>query len=103
MRCWSTEALTGGTLTSALGFLLQLAMGIVIAVIFGVASLWMPILARMWTTTGVAYGVGVFVVTTYVVVPLSAAPSRPPPGISKITKDILPMLGFGLIVAYTVH
>jgi hypothetical protein len=40
---------------------------------------------------------------TYVVVPLSAALSRPPPGISKITKDLLAMLGFGLIVAYAVH
>jgi hypothetical protein len=57
----------------------------------------------MWIATGLAYGVGVFVVMTYVVVPLSAAPSRPPPGISKITKDLLAMIGFGLIVAFAVH
>ena len=42
-------------------------------------------------------------VMTYVVVPISAAPSRPPPGISKITKDLVAMLGFGLIVAFAVH
>jgi hypothetical protein len=97
------KALKGGSLTSALGFLLQLAMSIVIAAIYGLASLWLPILAMMWITTGLAYGVGVFVVMTYVVVPLSAAPSRPPPGISKIAKDLVAMLGFGLIVAFAVH
>lgn len=97
------RALKGGTLTTALGFLLQLAMSIVIAAIYGLASLWLPILVGMWIVTGLTYGVGVFVVMTYVVVPLSAAPSRPPPGVSKITKDLMAMLGFGLIVAYAVH
>jgi hypothetical protein len=97
------KALTGGTLTSALGFLLQLAMSIVIAAIYGLGSLWLPILASMWIVMGLAYGVGVFVVMTYVVVPLSAAPRRPLPGITKITKDLLAMLGFGLIVAFAVH
>jgi hypothetical protein len=97
------KALNGGTLASAWGFLLQLAMSIVIAAIYGSASLWLPILARMWIATGLAYGVGVFLVMTYVVVPFSAAPSRPLPGISKIAKDLLAMLGFGLIIAYSVH
>jgi hypothetical protein len=97
------KALNGGTLASAWGFLLQLAMSIVIAAVYGLASLWLPILARMWIATGLAYGVGVFLVMTYVVVPFSAAPSRPLPGISKIAKDLLAMLGFGLIIAYSVH
>jgi hypothetical protein len=97
------KALNGGTLASAWGFLLQLAMSTVIAAIYGLASLWLPILARMWIATGLAYGVGVFLVMTYVVVPFSAAPSRPLPGISKIAKDLLAMLGFGLIIAYSVH
>lgn len=97
------KALKSGTWAVALGFLLQLAMSIVIAAIYGLASLWLPILARMWIASGLIYGIGVFVVMTYVVVPLSAAPSRPLPGITKITKDLLAMLGFGLIVAYAVH
>jgi len=97
------KALKGGTLAAALGFLLQLAMSIVIAAIYGLASLWLPILATMWIATGLIYGVGIFVVMTYVVLPLSAAPSRPLPGIAKITKDLLAMLGFGLIIAYAVH
>jgi hypothetical protein len=97
------KALKGGTSASVLGFVMQLAMSIVIAAIYGLASLWLPSLATMWIASGLACGVGVFVVMTYVVVPLSAAPSRPLPGISKISKDLLAMLGFGLIIAYAVH
>lgn len=41
------KALKGGTLAAGLGFLLQLAMSIVIAAIYGLASLWLPILARI--------------------------------------------------------
>jgi hypothetical protein len=33
----------------------------------------------------------------------AAAPSRPPAGISKFTKDVLAMLGFGLIISYAVY
>lgn len=97
------RALTGGTSVAVLGFVLQLAMSIVIAAIYGMASLWLPVLATMWVAGGLAYGVGVFAVMTYVVVPLSAAPRRPLPGISKIGKDLLAMLAFGLIIAYVVH
>lgn len=52
-------------------------MSIVIAAIYGLASLCLSM--RMWIATGLTYGVCVFVVMTYVVVPLSAAPSRPAP------------------------
>jgi hypothetical protein len=97
------KALKGGALASAWGFLLQVAMSIVIAAIYGLASLWLPLLATMWIAAGLAYGVGIFVAMTYVVVPLSAAPNRPLPGMSKIGKDLLAMLGFGLIIAYAVH
>jgi hypothetical protein len=49
-------------------------MSIVIAAIYGLASLWLPILAMMWITAGLAYGVGVFVVVTYVVVRFQPRP-----------------------------
>jgi len=97
------KAMQGGASASAVGFLLQLAMSIVIAAIYGLASLWLPILASLWIAAGLAYGVGVYVVMTYIVVPFSAAPSRPRPGTSKIAKDLLAMLGFGLIIADAVH
>jgi ABC-type transport system involved in cytochrome c biogenesis permease component len=67
-------------------------MSIVIAAIYGLASLCLSM--RMWIATGLTYGVCVFVVMTYVVVPLSAAPSRPAPGISNIIKDLLALLGW---------
>jgi hypothetical protein len=57
----------------------------------------------MWIPAGLAYGVGIYVVMTYVVMPLSAAPKGSPPGLAKIGKDLLAMLGFGLIIAYAVH
>jgi hypothetical protein len=96
-------ALDGGAPASILGLVLQLAMGIVIAAVYGIASIWMPLLPRMWIIGGLVYGVGVFAVMTYVILPLSAAPSRPPPGIVKVTLDVLAMLAFGLIIAYAVH
>jgi len=97
------RALEGGTSASTLGFVLQLAMGVVIAGVYGVASLWIPVLARMWVAGGLLYGIGIFVVMTYAVLPLSAAPSRPSPTISKIIKDVFAMLGFGLIISYAIH
>jgi hypothetical protein len=96
-------ALDGGASASILGFVLQLTMGVVIAAVYGFASICIPLLARMWIAGGLVYGIGVFVVMTYVVLPLSAAPSRPPARISKITKDVIAMLGFGLIISYAVH
>ena len=68
------KALKGGLATSAWGFVLQLAMSIVIAAIYGFASLWLPLLADMWIAGGLIYGVGVYIVMTHVVLPLSAAP-----------------------------
>jgi hypothetical protein len=97
------KALRGGAAASALGFVLQLAMGIIIAAVYGLASLWLPMLARMWIGCGIAYGFGIFIVMTYAVVPLSRAPGRPPASVSKASQDLAAMIGFGLIVAYAVH
>lgn len=97
------KALKGGAPAAVLGFVLQLAMGVLIAAVYGLASLWLPVLATMWIAAGIAYGVGVYVVMTYVVLPLSAAPKGSRPTIAKIGKDLLAMIGFGLIVAYAVH
>lgn len=98
------KALRDGTPAAVLGFVLQLAMGVLIAAIYGLASLWLPILGTMWIAAGLAYGVGVYVVITYVVLPLSAAPKRPSaPTLAKIGKDLVAMIGFALIIAYAVH
>jgi hypothetical protein len=96
-------ALDGGTSASLLGLVLQLAMSIAIAAFYGIASIWIPLLARMWIACGLVYGVGVYLVMTHVVLPLSSAPNRPPPGVVTITKDVVAMLAFGLIVSYAIH
>ena len=107
LRVVASGILGHGAMTGAdapyLGFILQVAMGIIIAAIYAVASLWIPPLASIWVVGGLAYGVAIFFVMTYIVVPLSAAPKRPPASLEKLAKDMLTMLGFGLIVAYAVH
>jgi hypothetical protein len=96
-------ALDGGTSASLLGLVLQLTMGIAIAAFYGIVSIWIPLLAQMWIACGLAYGEGIYLVMTHVVLPLSAAPNRPPPGVLKITKDVVAMLAFGLIISYAIH
>jgi hypothetical protein len=107
LRVVASGILGHGAMTGAdspyLGFILQVAMGIAIAAIYAVAGLWIPPLMSMWIAGGLAYGVAIFFVMTYIVVPLSAAPRRPPASLGKLAKDMLAMLGFGLIVAYAVH
>src|SRR6185437_7840972 len=66
------DALAGGLQTAALGLVLQWAMSIVIAAIYVVASRRLPVLRSRWPAMGLLYGVPVYFVMTYLVVPLSA-------------------------------
>jgi uncharacterized membrane protein YagU involved in acid resistance len=91
-----------GWQTAALGVALQWLMSLIIAAIFVVAATRMEFLRRRWITAGLAYGVVVFVVMNYVVVPLSNAypkHTHPMPP-DKILENLLAMLLFGLIVSY---
>jgi len=94
------SAFSGGPTTVALGLVLQWAMSIIIAAIFVVASRWRPVLARRWIEAGLAYGVVIFVVMNYVVLPLSAVGHAPRFRIVHFIEDTLAMLLFGLIVAF---
>ena len=84
-------ALAGGLQIVALGVVLQWAMSILIAAIFVVSASRVAILKRQWLAGGLAYGVGVFFVMNYVVVPLSArlAPINTH-GATVLTMPILP-------------
>ena len=93
-------ALAGGTPVALLGLGLQWAMALVIAAVYVVASRWLTILRRLWTLGGLAYGVVIFFVMNYVVVPLSAWARWPRFTIEKFAANMLAMLLFGLIVAY---
>jgi uncharacterized membrane protein YagU involved in acid resistance len=86
--------------TVGIGLALQWAMSIVIASIFVVAARWRPVLKRHWLEAGLAYGVVVFLVMNYVVLPLSAIGHPPRFRVVHFMEDIVAMLLFGTIVAF---
>jgi predicted neutral ceramidase superfamily lipid hydrolase len=89
----------GGMATVILGAALQEVMGILIAAIYVVSSKTVPGLLRHWIPSGIAYGVIIFFVMNYVVVPLSALRSAPHFTPGKFAANLAAMLLFGLIVA----
>jgi uncharacterized membrane protein YagU involved in acid resistance len=93
-------ALAGGHEIELLGLALQWAMSLIIAAIYVVVSRRLPVLRRHWVASGLAYGVGIFFVMNYVVVPLSAWAKAPTFTVEKFAENMLAMLVFGLIVAY---
>jgi hypothetical protein len=82
-----------------LGMILQWLMSIVIAAIFVSAAVRIPILLRQWIAAGIAYGIVVYVVMTFVVVPLSRAKGGHLT-LASVIENLLAMIVFGLIVAY---
>jgi hypothetical protein len=82
-----------------LGMLLQWLMAIIIAAIFMFAASRIAALLRNWLASGIAYGVAVYFVMTFVVVPLSRARSGHVT-MRSFALNLLAMLLFGLIVAY---
>ncbi|HEY3639246.1 MAG TPA: hypothetical protein VGK90_13950 [Rhizomicrobium sp.] len=96
-------ALAGGASVAMLGLVLQWVMSLVIAAVFVFAARRMPQLTRNWLRWGIAYGVGIFFVMNYVVLPLSAAMAKPhlPHFTSAhFVENMLAMLLFGTIVAF---
>lgn len=67
------DAYGGGASSAALGLLLHfMIMGVIVAV-YVTASSRLPVLARHAVACGVAYGIAVYAVMTFIVVPASAA------------------------------
>ena len=91
----------GGAGTAILGAFLHFFNALVIAAIFvGASRLW-PVLARRATIFGPLYGIGVYLVMNYVVLPLSAFPprTRPPAPVVWITGVLAHMFLIGLPIA----
>jgi hypothetical protein len=82
-----------------LGMGLQWIMSIIIAAIFVIAATKIPALLRRWIAASIAYGIVVYFVMTFVVVPLSMAKSGHVT-MSSFVENLLAMILFGLIVAY---
>jgi len=97
------SALSGGTGVALLGLGLQWAMSLIIAAIYVLASRWLPILRRRWIAGGLAYGLVIFFVMNYVVLPLSAWARWPGFTVAKFAENLVAMLLFGLIVTFFVR
>jgi hypothetical protein len=93
------SALAGGPSVAVLGLLLQWAMSIIIAAIFVLATHRRIGQTRNWPTWGIAYGVVIFFVMNYVVVPLSALHVTPHFSTYSFIANLSAMLVFGWIVA----
>ena len=94
------SAFDGGSATVGLGLALQWLMSIIIASIFVGAAQWRPVLRRHWVKAGMAYGVVIYVVMNYVVLPLSAIGHAPRFRVVHFMEDLVAMMIFGLIVAF---
>jgi hypothetical protein len=82
-----------------LGMGLQWLMSIIIAAIFMGAAAKIPMLLRRWIAAGIAYGIGVYFVMTFVVVPLSRAKSGHVT-LRSFVLNLAAMILFGLIVSF---
>jgi uncharacterized membrane protein YagU involved in acid resistance len=104
------KAIAGGILGKAsfeqgiraetLGLFLQWGMSLLIAAIFVIIASRVKILRRQWVAAGLAYGVGIFFVMNYVVVPLSAIGHAFHFTTARFMENLLAMLLFGLIIAF---
>ena len=90
----------GGMQTAVLGFTLQIAMSLIIAAIYAIGATLLPLLRRAWIPAGLVFGVGVFFVMEYVVVPLSAIHRMPTFTVQGLVLNMVAMLVFGTIVAW---
>lgn len=91
---------TGGATTMVVGLVLQVLMGILIAAIFLAAATRIDLL-RLPAMSGVLYGIGIYGVMTFVVVPLSRARGHLPATLTAALPDLVAMIVFGLVIAFT--
>jgi uncharacterized membrane protein YagU involved in acid resistance len=90
----------GGWPTAWLGLASHFAIMLVIAAIYMTLASLRPQLRRRWLTAGLVWGGVVWVVMTFVVVPLSASP-LPLPDVSKADEGVLThMVCVGLPMAW---
>ena len=94
-------AFHGSDQVMLLGLVLQWGMSVLIAAIYSLAAYRFPELARRWVLGGALYGLIVFIVMNFLVVPLSAAPFRLRLTVTAVSANLLAMLVFGWIVAFT--
>lgn len=95
-----SAAFDGGVTSTALGLFAQWLMSFIIAAIYVAAAHRIGLLIRYWMPGGIAYGIVIFFVMNYVVVPLSTAPFGPDFTLRSFILNVLAMIVFGLIIAF---
>jgi hypothetical protein len=98
------EATKGGAMTAALGLLLHFLIMSGIATTFYILSRRIPVLTKHWLPCGIAYGVVVYLVMSFVVVPLSAFPGSVVPSLAAFVQGALThIVCVGLPIAFITH
>lgn len=94
------DAFDGGLPTAILGGVLHFVMTTIMAAVFVFASRIVPMLLRWPLIVGPLYGVAIYLVMNYIVVPLSLAPGKPPEGWLLVGELLSHTLGVGLPIAW---
>ena len=90
---------SGGMPTALLGLVSHFFIAFMIVLTYLVASRWWPVLARRALVLGPLYGIVVYCVMNYVVIPLSAAATGKPTPVVIVNGLLIHMLGIGLPAA----
>ena len=97
-------AFRGGAADALLGLALQWLMSLLIAALYGLATMPLPALRRRWGWGGALAGAVIFLVMNFLVLPLSAAPVSLADILAsftarKVLENLAAMLVFGWIIA----
>jgi uncharacterized membrane protein YagU involved in acid resistance len=96
------EALAAGAWVPVLGAGLHFLIAGCAAFVFYLASRRWPLLARRWALGGTAFGVAMYVVMHFVVIPLSRLPFHLPSLPNVIGELFSHIFLFGMVIAYGV-
>jgi hypothetical protein len=94
-------SLAGGVATGILGLVLHFLMAIIMAAVYYGAATRIPLLVKRAVPCGLAYGLGIFCVMNFVVMPLSAIGRMGGNGplVIMIPEILVHMFGVGLTIA----
>src|SRR5262245_53770080 len=94
-------SLAGGVTTGILGLVLHFLMAILMAAVYYGAATRIPLLVKRAVPCGLAYGLGIYLVMNFVVLPLSAIGKMGGSGplVIVIPEILVHMFGVGLTIA----
>jgi len=97
-----TDALNGGAGVATLGFVAHYVILIVAASFYWAASRRIPFLTQRAFLAGILYGLAIWLVMNYIVLPLSAAPKFNGPMLGKVCNFAAHLLLIGPALALTI-